>query len=76
MQDMEKLNTKLFMQNCFMIQENEKLRKKAHQLNQENQALLSELKKKMAKVYPQSNPDAEQNHGSSSSENSVNTNKP
>ncbi|KAJ0044981.1 hypothetical protein Pint_05840 [Pistacia integerrima] len=73
---MEKLNTKLYLQNCYMIQENERLRKKAHQLNQENQALLSELKQKMSKGYPKSNANGERNHASTSSENSVNTNKP
>ncbi|RRT57575.1 hypothetical protein B296_00004676 [Ensete ventricosum] len=46
---MERLNTKLFWENCYIMKENERLRKKAQLLNQENQALLSELKQKLAK---------------------------
>ncbi|GFP90474.1 hypothetical protein PHJA_001191300 [Phtheirospermum japonicum] len=34
-------------ENCQMVRENEGLRKKAEQLNQENQKLLSELKRKL-----------------------------
>ncbi|KAI9389247.1 hypothetical protein POPTR_008G021766v4 [Populus trichocarpa] len=45
---MEKLNSQLYLQNCYIIQQNEMLRKKAQRLNQENQALLSELKKKLS----------------------------
>lgn len=52
--DMERINSKLYLQNCYIIKENERLRKKAQLLNQENQALLSELKQKLAK---QSNSD-------------------
>ncbi|THU51907.1 hypothetical protein C4D60_Mb06t36020 [Musa balbisiana] len=51
---MERLNTKLFWENCFIMKENERLRKKAQLLNQENQALLSELKQKLAKSNPNS----------------------
>ncbi|KAK9122766.1 hypothetical protein Sjap_012368 [Stephania japonica] len=47
---MERLNSKLYLQNCYIIQENERLRKKAQLLNQENQALLSELKQKLSKT--------------------------
>ncbi|KAK9156715.1 hypothetical protein Scep_003289 [Stephania cephalantha] len=47
---MERLNSKLYLQNCYIIQENERLRKKAQLLNQENQALLSELKQKLSKA--------------------------
>ncbi|THU53830.1 hypothetical protein C4D60_Mb10t18550 [Musa balbisiana] len=43
---MERLNTQLYLQNCYIMKENERLRKKAQLLNQENQALLSELKRK------------------------------
>ncbi|XP_074574845.1 protein LITTLE ZIPPER 3-like [Curcuma longa] len=43
---MERFNTKLYLQNCYIMKENERLRKKAQLLNQENQALLSELKQK------------------------------
>nr|XP_009421134.2 PREDICTED: uncharacterized protein LOC104000741 isoform X1 [Musa acuminata subsp. malaccensis] len=45
-QVMERLNTQLYLQNCYIMKENERLRKKAQLLNQENQALLSELKRK------------------------------
>ncbi|KAJ0714345.1 putative protein LITTLE ZIPPER [Helianthus annuus] len=44
---MERLNSKLYMENCLIMQENEKLRKKAQLLNQENQALLSQLKQRI-----------------------------
>ncbi|KAJ8478594.1 hypothetical protein OPV22_022321 [Ensete ventricosum] len=43
---MERLNTQLYLQNCYIMKENERLRKKAQLLNQENHALLSELKQK------------------------------
>lgn len=46
---MDRLNSKLYLQNCYIMKENERLRKKAQLLNQENQALLSELKQKLAK---------------------------
>ncbi|KAL6514356.1 hypothetical protein OROHE_019098 [Orobanche hederae] len=44
---MEKMNSKLYMENCHMLQENQKLRKKAELLNQENQSLLHELKQSL-----------------------------
>jgi hypothetical protein len=47
---MDRLNAKLYLQNCFIIKENEQLRKKAHLLNQENQALLTELKQRLART--------------------------
>ncbi|CAF1814788.1 hypothetical protein BRARA_E00849 [Brassica rapa] len=47
---MERLNSKLYLQNCFIIKENERLRKKAQILNQENQQLLLELKQKLSKT--------------------------
>uniref|UniRef100_A0A1J3H0Z3 Protein LITTLE ZIPPER 4 n=1 Tax=Noccaea caerulescens TaxID=107243 RepID=A0A1J3H0Z3_NOCCA len=47
---MERLNSKLFLQNCYIIKENERLRKKAQILNQENQQLLFELKQKLSKT--------------------------
>ncbi|RRT44563.1 hypothetical protein B296_00046844 [Ensete ventricosum] len=55
---MERLNTKLYLRNCYILKENERLRKKAQLLNQENQALLSELrqKQKLAKSSATSNP--------------------
>ncbi|PAN06297.1 hypothetical protein PAHAL_1G253600 [Panicum hallii] len=46
---MERLNTKLYLHNCYIMKENERLRKAALLLNQENQALLSELKHRLAK---------------------------
>ncbi|XP_026657428.1 protein LITTLE ZIPPER 4-like [Phoenix dactylifera] len=51
---MERLNSKLYLQNWYIIKENERLRKKAQILNQENQALLSELKQKLSKSSPSS----------------------
>ncbi|GLT57058.1 hypothetical protein SLA2020_300590 [Shorea laevis] len=47
---MDKANSQLYWQNYHIIQENERLRKKAQQLNQENQVLLSELKQKLTKA--------------------------
>ncbi|KAK4593266.1 hypothetical protein RGQ29_017396 [Quercus rubra] len=61
---MERLNSQLYLQNCHIIQQNERLRKKAQQLNQENQALLSEMKKKLPNANTNTNPD--HNIGSSS----------
>uniref|UniRef100_A0ACD5UQA7 Uncharacterized protein n=1 Tax=Avena sativa TaxID=4498 RepID=A0ACD5UQA7_AVESA len=52
---MDRLNVKLYMQNCYILQENERLRKKAQMLNQENQALLTELKQRLAKTKAASN---------------------
>ncbi|KAK1323702.1 hypothetical protein QJS10_CPA02g00954 [Acorus calamus] len=49
------LNSKLYLQNCYILQENERLRRKAQLLNQENQALLSELKQKLAKANKKAN---------------------
>ncbi|CAL9094098.1 unnamed protein product [Musa textilis] len=46
---MERRNTKLYLQNCYILKENERLRKNLQVLNQENQALLSELKQKVTK---------------------------
>ncbi|CDP15401.1 unnamed protein product [Coffea canephora] len=45
---MDKLNSKLYLENCYIMKENERLRKKAELLNKENQALLNELKRKLA----------------------------
>ncbi|KAJ1381187.1 hypothetical protein SESBI_45403 [Sesbania bispinosa] len=52
---MERLNSDLYFQNCHIMQENERLRKKAQLLNQENQALLSQLKQKLSKGDPNTN---------------------
>ncbi|CAM8910403.1 hypothetical protein QQ045_032961 [Rhodiola kirilowii] len=45
---MERLNSELYLKNCYMLRENERLRKKAQLLNQENQALLSQIKHKFS----------------------------
>ncbi|XP_066347329.1 protein LITTLE ZIPPER 3-like [Miscanthus floridulus] len=52
---MDRLNAKLYLQNCFIMKENERLRKKALLLNQENQALLTELKQRIAKTAAAAN---------------------
>ncbi|KAL7167354.1 hypothetical protein ACSBR2_037923 [Camellia fascicularis] len=44
--DMEMKNLKLYMKNMSILEENEKLRKKASLLHQENLALMSEFQKK------------------------------
>ncbi|KAF7818779.1 protein LITTLE ZIPPER 3 [Senna tora] len=46
---MDRVNSELYLQNCYIMKENEKLRKKAELLNQENQALLSQLQQKLSK---------------------------
>ncbi|OMO97338.1 hypothetical protein CCACVL1_04603 [Corchorus capsularis] len=45
-EDMELMNLKLYLENKSIIEENEKLRKKASLLHQENLALMSEFQKK------------------------------
>nr|ACG32280.1 hypothetical protein [Zea mays] len=47
---MDRLNAKLYLHNCFIMKENERLRNKALLLNQENQALLTELKQRVART--------------------------
>ncbi|CAN8316626.1 unnamed protein product [Cochlearia groenlandica] len=59
---MERLNSKLFMQNCYIIKENERLRKKAQILNQENQQLLFELKQKLSKNKNSNNGSNQENN--------------
>ncbi|KAI4370182.1 hypothetical protein MLD38_018556 [Melastoma candidum] len=49
---METLNSDLYLQNCNIMKENERSRKKAQLLNQENQALLSKMKKKHSPAPP------------------------
>ncbi|XP_021289772.1 protein LITTLE ZIPPER 4 [Herrania umbratica] len=76
---MERLNSNLYLQNCYIMKENERLRKKAQLLNQENQALLSELKQKLSKGNSKGNsantiPDL--NLSSSSNPNPSNSSKP
>ncbi|GAB4856981.1 hypothetical protein Ancab_014894 [Ancistrocladus abbreviatus] len=48
--DMELKNLKLYLENKSIQEENEKLRKKAIILRQENQALLSEFQKKFSQL--------------------------
>lgn len=47
--EMEMRNLKLYMENMSILEENEKLRKKASLLYQENIALMSEFQKKFPK---------------------------
>ncbi|CAI0410625.1 unnamed protein product [Linum tenue] len=61
---MEKINSQLYLENCYILQQNEKLRRKAQQLNQENQALLNELQSKLSSSKGQNN---NEDHGSTSS---------
>ncbi|KAG5584064.1 hypothetical protein H5410_044498 [Solanum commersonii] len=49
---MDRINSKLYLQNCYIMAENERLRKKAELLNQENQQLLSELKHRLSQAGP------------------------
>ncbi|CAK9135949.1 unnamed protein product [Ilex paraguariensis] len=48
-EDMELKNLKLYMENISILEENEKLRKKATILYQENLALMSEVQKKFSR---------------------------
>lgn len=73
---MEKLNSELYLQNCYIIQQNEMLRKKAQKLNKENQALLYELKQKRSRANSNQNPDTELEIRSTSSSGSINLSKP
>ncbi|KAF5734858.1 hypothetical protein HS088_TW15G00353 [Tripterygium wilfordii] len=49
--DIKLTNLKLYLENKIIIEENEKLRKKASLLQQENLALISELEKKFPRTY-------------------------
>ncbi|CAA7019168.1 unnamed protein product [Microthlaspi erraticum] len=49
-QTMERLNSKLFVENIYIMSENERLRKKAELLKQENQQLMFQLKQKLSKT--------------------------
>ncbi|CAN0900599.1 Protein LITTLE ZIPPER 4 [Linum grandiflorum] len=60
---MEKINSQLYLENCYIIQQNEMLRRKAQQLNKENQALLTELQQTLSKGQSS---DPSNNSGSSS----------
>ncbi|CAA2970649.1 LITTLE ZIPPER 3 [Olea europaea subsp. europaea] len=64
---MERLNSKLYLENCYIMKENERLRKKAELLNQENQALLNELKQRLSQSHgPDSIPDLNMSTSSNS----------
>ncbi|XP_010276171.1 PREDICTED: protein LITTLE ZIPPER 4-like [Nelumbo nucifera] len=60
--EMELKNLKLYLENQSIIEENEKLRKKAILLHQENRELMIELKKKFSNLgdLPKSNPSSSQ----------------
>ncbi|XP_073114228.1 uncharacterized protein [Elaeis guineensis] len=80
---MERINSELYLQNCYIMKENERLRKKAQLLNQENQALLSELKQKLAKSNGNSNSNSNPNprpipdlNATPSNDNTPGANKP
>ncbi|CAM8965186.1 unnamed protein product [Rhodiola kirilowii] len=45
---MERINSELYLKNCYMLRENERLRLTMQMLNQENQALRSELNQRMS----------------------------
>ncbi|CAN8279036.1 unnamed protein product [Cochlearia groenlandica] len=64
---MERLNSKLFVENCYIMKENERLRKKAEILNQENQQLLFQLKQKLSKTKKPNGSNNDNNLCSSSS---------
>ncbi|KAF8657944.1 hypothetical protein HU200_030855 [Digitaria exilis] len=47
---MDRVNSSLCLENLRMMHENERLRRKAQQLDQENKALLAEIKRKQQLV--------------------------
>lgn len=49
--DVELKNLKLYLENQSIIEENEKLRRKANLLHQENLALMSEFQKKFPDLH-------------------------
>ncbi|CAM8976583.1 unnamed protein product [Rhodiola kirilowii] len=44
---MERINTDLYLKNCYMLRENERLRMTMQKLDQENKALLSQLHQRL-----------------------------
>jgi len=50
---MDRVNSSLCLENLRMMHENERLRRKAQQLDQENKALLAELKRKQQQQQQQ-----------------------
>ncbi|KAL2548971.1 Uncharacterized protein Fot_10501 [Forsythia ovata] len=73
---MEKQNSELYLQNCHIILENERLRKKAQRLNQENRALLSELQQRLSGTNSAQKNDFEINNTSNSMTDHRKSNKP
>ncbi|XP_060183827.1 protein LITTLE ZIPPER 4-like [Lycium barbarum] len=63
---MERENSELYLRNCQIMRENERLRRKAQRLNHENQALLSELRRKLAARNAKRKPEFEIDMGSNS----------
>jgi hypothetical protein len=65
---MERANSNLLLQNLCIMQQNEELRRKARQLDEENKALLAELQRKQhAASAPASSSQAEQGGGNNRS---------
>ncbi|CAN4126432.1 unnamed protein product [Withania somnifera] len=72
---MDRQNSELYLRNCQIMRENERLRKKAQRLNQENQTLLSELRLKLATINAKRKPEFEVDRGSSSVGDQMEANK-
>lgn len=64
---MEKLNAELFYKNLYIMEENERLRRKAKLLEQENKALFYEMQKKYLQALGNPQFDPGYNKGSSTS---------
>ncbi|KAE9590847.1 hypothetical protein Lalb_Chr20g0111941 [Lupinus albus] len=69
---MEKLNSELLIKNINIMKENERLRKIAQQLNEENQTLLNEIKRKLSNGGSNSNNNA--SNSASSTQNASHSN--
>lgn len=63
-------NMKLYLENLQIIQDNDRLRKKAQQLTQENEALLAQIQEKSSKESLNKNTTANENIDSTSAPNS------
>ncbi|KAK4359755.1 hypothetical protein RND71_021984 [Anisodus tanguticus] len=72
---MDRQNSELYLRNCQIMRENERLRNKAQRLNQENQALLSELRRKLAAINAKRKPEFEVDMASSSDTDQMEANK-
>lgn len=68
---MERQNAELYWQNYRIMLENERLRKKAIELDQENRALMAQIKERMAAGEMPDPP-----RGSTSTANQMNINRP